>query len=347
MFEPTINFIQTDEPLEATLNPRGNMLATKHIFEPEDIDAINAAIACRRPLLITGEPGTGKSQLARAAASRLKRVFVSFSVDSRTESRDLLWTFDAIGRLADAQLGKALSEVPAQLRRELAVKYYVHPGPLWWGFNWKTALDQEACTTNRLLDNKEESASDNKEGDFDALAPEQWDEGDPVNGCVVLIDEIDKAEPSVPNGLLEALGDGSFSPEGIRTRVTINDIPPLVIITSNKERTLPDAFMRRCLVLNLGLPKDEDALINSFVKRGRAHFKEDDLPDTLLNDAAVMVVKDRKKAEENHYRPLPGLASYIDLLRGVYQRGKDHTERGELLHKVRKYAVAKGFEPAQ
>src|SRR5438046_2014808 len=82
-----------------------------HLFDPESALAIRAALAARRPLLVRGEPGVGKTQLAAAAAKVLKRPLVARVVDSRTESRDLLWEFDAIMRLADAQIAAAfLSE---------------------------------------------------------------------------------------------------------------------------------------------------------------------------------------------------------------------------------------------
>ena len=73
-----------------------------HVFDEDSIQAVNAALAARRPLLVRGEPGIGKSQLARAAAKALGRVYVPFVVDARIESRDLLWHFDAVARLAEA-----------------------------------------------------------------------------------------------------------------------------------------------------------------------------------------------------------------------------------------------------
>ena len=92
-----------------------------HLFDPESALAIRAALAARRPLLVRGEPGVGKTQLAAAAANVLKRPLVPKVVDSRTESRDLLWEFDAIMRLADAQIAAAfLSETdrPGESERE-------------------------------------------------------------------------------------------------------------------------------------------------------------------------------------------------------------------------------------
>ena len=126
-----------------------------HVFDRVSAQAIRAALASRRPLLVRGEPGVGKTQLAAAAAYVLKRPLVARVVDSRTESRDLLWTFDAVMRLADAQTASAflpamkkprskLGESPAEqlsftkqnLRKALDVADYVRPGPLWWGFDW-------------------------------------------------------------------------------------------------------------------------------------------------------------------------------------------------------------------
>lgn len=97
--------------LELTANLRpvgdgstGEKLTIRHLFESRDVDAINAALAAGRPLLVRGEPGAGKSQLARAATQGLRRAFVPKVIDARTESRDLLWTFDAVRRLANAQV---------------------------------------------------------------------------------------------------------------------------------------------------------------------------------------------------------------------------------------------------
>ena len=112
-----------------------------------------------------------------------------------------------------------------------------------------------------------EQAEKLKEG-----GPPNPDRGDPATGSVVLIDEIDKAEPDVPNGLLEALGNGQFTPQGFGRPVVASGIPPLVVITTNEERTLPDAFIRRCLVLHLDLPKEPDKLIAKLVERGKTHF---------------------------------------------------------------------------
>jgi MoxR-like ATPase len=295
-----------------------------HVFSQHEIDAIDAALAARRPLLVRGEPGIGKSQLARAAAVDLGRAYVQHVVDSRTESRDLLWHFDAVARLADAQLKGALREANEECRddlyRELAVENYLHPRALWWAFDWESARKQ-AIKARRPDE------------------PPQLPGCDPRNGCVVLIDEIDKAETDVPNGLLEALGAGRFTPQGLTEPVMATGEPPLVIITTNEERALPDAFIRRCLVLHLRLPDRDDELIDHLVQRAEAHFDGAD-PD-LLRKAAELLVQDRRKAGQERWLPLPGQAEYLDLVRAVLDLAAEPEQQRDLLAQVSRYVLKK------
>lgn len=146
------------------------------------IDAIDAALAAQRPLLVRGEPGIGKSQLVRAAARHLGRVSLSRVVDARTESTDLLWHYDAVARLADAQLAGALGakEPAGRVRRRLAVGHYLRPGPLWWAFDWTDAARQAKALCQ---------GEPPQDPDPNAPLPP-----DPARGSVVLVDEIDKAD---------------------------------------------------------------------------------------------------------------------------------------------------------
>ena len=307
--------------------------ASVHVFERRSIHAVNAALAAGRPLLVRGEPGTGKSQLARAAAEELGRVFVSRSVDSQTEGRDLCWTIDSVRRLGHAQLLGALpaADDAAEARRkaELDERGYVQPGPLWWAFAWTNAVKQA------------ERAG--------AAKPPQSKKARPARGAVVLIDEIDKADASVPNALLEALGDGSFpTPWGEEVRFE-ERLPPLVVFTTNEERALPDPFLRRCFVLHLALPggelqteREAQALGDWLAERGAAHFPG--LDADVLGRAAEVLVRARRDAAPGLFQP--GQAEYLDLLRAVHrfvpEDESDRTARQlELLGEIAGFALHK------
>jgi MoxR-like ATPase len=236
-----------------TLEAVGSWPKTAHIFEEKSIWAINAALTAQRPLLIRGEPGVGKSQLARAAAKKLGRAFISDVVNSHSECQDLLWSFDAVARLGEAQALVACS--PDQNVKEvLDPLKFLSPGPLWWLFNWESAMQQSENCINKKR------------------KPEQPENWNPKMGSVLLIDEIDKAEVDLPNGLLETLGNGAFPVPYSEEFIKLPDGTPnpLIIITTNEERELPAAFLRRCLVLEMALPKEKTELIEWLVARGKA-----------------------------------------------------------------------------
>jgi MoxR-like ATPase len=317
-----------------------------HVFDRESAQAIRAALAARRPLLVRGEPGVGKTQLAAAAAKVLGRPLVSRVVDSRTESRDLLWTFDAVMRLADAQVAAALlpsgqgaTIVPASgserhglpprdaMGQALEIAAYLQPGPLWWGFDWNSASIQE------------------KRASRVGSSPTQQTSGAPELGRVVLIDEIDKADSDLPNGLLEALGSGTFTPPG-HPPVTICEPAPLIIITTNEERILPAAFIRRCLVLTLTLPEKTPGELTDFlVNRGTAHFPTATKSHpTLLGAAAQLLTNERAEFRRLRLRPLPGQAEYLDLVRAVLELSGEGADPNAILESVKGYVLRKQEE---
>ncbi|TFH57905.1 MAG: MoxR family ATPase, partial [Candidatus Zixiibacteriota bacterium] len=155
--------------------------------------AVNAAIRLERPLLVKGEPGTGKTELARQIASSLGLRLIEWHVKSTTRAQQGLYEYDAVSRLRDSQLGD---------ERVQDVKNYIKPGKLWDAF----------CTNEKV---------------------------------VLLIDEIDKADIEFPNDLLQELERMEF--HVYETGETIGARHrPIVIITSNNEKELPDAFLRRC-----------------------------------------------------------------------------------------------------
>ncbi|MEO0810537.1 MAG: MoxR family ATPase, partial [Pseudomonadota bacterium] len=277
----------------------GDGAPVAHIFEEREVHAIQAAYAARRPLLVRGEPGVGKSQLAKAAAVATGRAFVQKVVNIRSEPQDLLWIDDPIARLADAQLINAVSGYMTGGRRarDLRKKIndrtsYFEPGVFWWAFDWNSAKKQTA-------------------------EPEQPEGCKPSNGVVVLIDEIDKAETDLPNGLLEVLGTRSFMPDFFDKPISApKDRWPMVVITTNEERELPAAFMRRCVVLNVALPKDPERLEAFLIERGKAHMGTR-LHESAIEMAAEQLRLARTEAVEKHTRLLPGQAEFIDLLNAV------------------------------
>ncbi len=304
------------------LPAEGSWPKAVHVFDEKSIWAIKAALTAERPLLVRGEPGTGKSQFARAAARVLNRVFISEVVHARTESRDLLWSFDAVARLGEAQtlgVGKVEKDVSARL----APQRFLGPGALWWTFDWDSAHDQfERCGL----------------GIRPPKRPEGWE---PAHGCVLLIDEIDKADADLPNGLLETLGNGSFTVPYLDDPVGMagNAQPPLVVITTNEERELPAAFLRRCLVLHLRMPAEEEELKCWLCKRGYHHFKDECSRDVRLK-AAELLWKDRDNALK-YGLPAPGQAEYLDLLRAVKRLGKDEAGQIEALQAISEFALVK------
>jgi len=244
---------------------------------------------------VRGEPGTGKSQLARAAAVATGRLFLSVVVNARTECQDLQWQFDAVARLGEAQVLSGAHDTERLAR--LHPKRFLSPGPLWWALDWESALERwQDCH------NPPESIPEQPEG---------WT---PEKGSVVLIDEIDKADSDLPNSLLETLGNGDFAVPylGQSVRRSSNIPAPLVVITTNEERELPAAFLRRCLVLPLNLPED---LTGFLCRRGEVHFGGL-CTEAVREKAAKMLIDDRRIAQDQGW-PAPGQAEYLDLLRAV------------------------------
>lgn len=289
-----------------------------YVFEPQALNAIKAAILINRPLLVKGKPGSGKSQLARAAASYFGRTFIPYVVSAKTEAQNLLWSFDAVARLADAQIEGALckdSERQA-VREKLALKNYIKPEALWCALNWSSAKDQFAVLAKR-------QGQDSKQSPLNHY--ENYEHAE-TKGVVVLIDEIDKADSSLPNGLLEVLGSNRFQPEGLDQPVELADgkadSKPLIIITTNDEHPLPDAFVRRCLVVEVGMPECKKAQKDYLVTHAELNFTDlaalkiigaNGEKQNVLQAVADQVIDDRNKG----IKPLIGQAEYFDLLRGI------------------------------
>jgi MoxR-like ATPase len=249
-------------------------------------------------------------------------------ISSRTEPSDLKYRFDAVARLGQAQL---LGIAGGSERMEsLSERRFLSPGPLWWVFDWQGAEQQHDATSVK--------------GPRPRPPKPEWN-WTPEKGTVLLIDEIDKADPDLPNGLLESLGNGEFAVPYVndQVRCSRNNQPPLIIITTNEERELPAAFVRRCLVLHLALP-DGDALRPWLVIRGRAHFGNT-IAEPVYDRAARLLVDERKATSKDEL-VRPGQAEYLDLLRAVLDvTNGNHELQDALLDELSGYALRKNAGP--
>ncbi|MFL2688398.1 MAG: AAA family ATPase [Alphaproteobacteria bacterium] len=178
---------------------------TRDYVATEDLMvAVNAAITLERPLLIKGEPGTGKTVLAHEVAKAIKAPLIEWHIKSTTKAQHGLYEYDAVKRLRDSQLGDD---------RVHDIGNYIMRGKLWEGFTAK-------------------------------------------NRSVLLIDEIDKADIEFPNDLLLELDRMEFFVYETQERVVAKQ-RPIVIITSNNEKELPDAFLRRCFFHYISFPEED------------------------------------------------------------------------------------------
>ncbi|WP_128892588.1 MoxR family ATPase [Erythrobacter sp. HKB08] len=178
---------------------------TENYIATDDLKvAVDAAVTLRRPLLVKGEPGTGKTVLAHEIAKAINAPLIEWNVKSTTKAQQGLYEYDAVARLRDGQLGD---------ERVHDISNYIKKGKLW-----------EAFTSPELP--------------------------------VLLIDEIDKADIEFPNDLLQELDRMSFDVYETRERIEAKE-RPIVVITSNNEKELPDAFLRRCFFHYIKFPDRE------------------------------------------------------------------------------------------
>ncbi len=267
--------------------------------------AVNVALATRRPLLLSGPSGCGKSSLALNVALTFGYRYYEFIVTARSEARDLLWSFDNLRRLNDAQADRT------NLRAD---EGYIEPGVLWWAFDPQSARQRGA----------------------DGKLPANREAVDPslvagASSAVVLIDEIDKADPDLPNNLLVPLGCMQFDVEPIREpnrRTIIGGRPPLIFITTNGERELPRAFVRRCVALKLPPPKRND-----LIEIAQAVIPEDDRDGDLFEKVADYVVGLR--GDDDDEDASPSTAEYLDTLRACIKLDIDTNHKDfEVLSRI-------------
>lgn len=232
-----------------------NYIATEDLMM-----AVNAAITLERPLLIKGEPGTGKTMLAEEVARSLGRELIVWPIKSTTKAQHGLYEYDAVSRLRDSQLGDA---------RVHDIRNYIVKGKLWQAF-------------------------------------------DAASAPVLLIDEIDKADIEFPNDLLRELDQMEFfvheTQEFVRARQR-----PIIIITSNNEKELPDAFLRRCFFHYIRFP-DRDTM-QAIID---AHFPS--LRQQLVSEALEVFFSIR---ELPGLKKKPSTSELLDWLKLLSAEGMD------------------------
>ena len=223
-----------------------------YIATDDLIIAVNAAVTLERPLLIKGEPGTGKTELAQQVSKALDLEIIEWHIKSTTKASQGLYEYDAVSRLRDSQLGD---------KKVNNIKNYIRKGKLWQAFEAKKK-------------------------------------------CVLLIDEIDKADIEFPNDLLQELDKMEF--HVYETDENIKAIQrPVVIITSNNEKELPDAFLRRCFFHYIKFPDLETmkAIVHS-------HFPK--IKETLLAVALTQFYEVRDTAG---IKKKPSTSEVLDWLK--------------------------------
>jgi MoxR-like ATPase len=226
---------------------------TSRYITTRDLEvAVNAAVTLGRPLLVKGEPGTGKTVLAEEVAAALKLPLITWHIKSTTKAAQGLYEYDAVARLRDGQLGD---------ERVKDIRNYIVKGKLWNAFESETPV-------------------------------------------VLLIDEIDKADIEFPNDLLQELDRMEFFV--YETKQTVRAAHrPIVIVTSNNEKELPDAFLRRCFFHYIRFP--DKAVMEQIVE---AHYP--DIKRDLLREAMALFYEIR---EVPGLKKKPATSELLDWLK--------------------------------
>lgn len=297
----------------ARLQAGSGIVGPEYLYTDEIVLAVNVALATERPLLIAGPPGSGKSTLARDIAEVKGWRYLHQVITSRSQVDELLAGFDALRRLNDAQAQSLLPDTA-----------YVEPGIFWWAFDPESARRRGTS-----------GASLNAADAGRLISPRDPSEGSGLD-AVLLLDEIDKADPDVPNDLLEPLDRKSFRTRHVEQTIEFKGEHLLIVITTNGERELPPAFVRRCVFLNLPQMDPE-----RLVRVAEVHCGPDPGAE-LYRTVADWLVRWRDFARARGLRE-PGTAEYLDTIRAslrLQQTLPSHQNR-DLWREVARFAAWK------
>jgi MoxR-like ATPase len=265
-----------------------------YVFNDNIAIAVDIALATGRPLLVAGAPGSGKSRLAEAMATLLEWNYLHTTMTSRTRLEDLTADYDHLLRMHDAQTRSKKEGMKPDWA-------YLKPGIFWWAFNCETAAVRGGTP--------EEAKQQSAIHEYPGLRTQVQAN---LNKTVLLIDEIDKAEPDLPNDLLEPLDRYRFArPDGKQVDA-VSGLEILTIITTNRERELPAAFMRRCVSLVLEAP-DAEKLVNI----AQHHFpkrKDAEAFSKLTRAVANKTISLQEQAHSLNRRS-PSTSEFLDALK--------------------------------
>jgi MoxR-like ATPase len=314
---------QPAEPLTIEPAPRHGLDAPDRYFADDDLQsAVNTALLLGQPLLVTGRPGCGKTQLGKAVAYALGYLHFKFDTKSTSQAKDLFYLFDVVGRFQARQVGGSAD--PRNF-----IRYQ--------------ALGLAILLSHRRQDVEKILPLLKGAGD-DAILASDWGEG-----CrsVVVIDEVDKAPRDFPNDILNEVEQLSFTvPEIEGYRVPPPEAyRPFVVLTSNSEKQLPDAFLRRCVYYHIQEPKQERLLEIVSARLGPSRFdgtvgaamgnrfgleKTDELVKSAVNFFAML--RDGTTLHDGSLVTLkkpPGIAELLNWLQALVGMGANRTLRLE------------------
>lgn len=264
--------------------------AAAYIADDGLVNAVNVALILGQPLLLTGEPGTGKTQLAYSVGRELGLNVLKFETKSTSVARDIFYTYDTLRRFHDAHLQ----------RKKESIEYVAY-----------NALGIAILNTR-------------KRSEYDEWIPPSFEHTGP-HRSIVLIDEIDKAPRDFPNDLLNEIEGMYFKiPElgMVNERITAKDeLRPTIFITSNSEKSLPDAFLRRCIYYDIPFP-DRERLAEIVLSHLQTRLAA---RPAWLSDALDLFDRLRKPASAPDKKP--GTAELLNWITYLRRRGLREDER--------------------